>query len=205
MDDRGDRARLGRQILFSTARLCVRPAEPEDAAFIHRLWTCPEVMKFVGYPQGLPCEPAEVHQQIERTQGQAFGGLLIVERQRDGRPIGQAHLSVPGADRICEPDVKLDPLVWGSGYGKELWAALVSYAFEHSDAAAVQGTPNRENAASVRMQCSAGLQKVGEGVFTDHIRGRPEGVSVPYLRLVIRRDQWDEIRETEGRSERRGC
>ncbi len=183
----------------------MRPAEPGDAAFIHRLWTCPEVMKFVGYPQGLPCEVAEVHQQIERTQGQAFGGLLIVERQRDGLPIGQAHLSVLDEDGICEPDVKLDPVVWSNGYGKELWVALVSYAFAHSDAAAVQGTPNRENAASIRMQCAAGLQQVGEGVFTNPIRGRSEGVSVPYLRLVIRRDQWGEIRATEVRPERRGC
>jgi RimJ/RimL family protein N-acetyltransferase len=189
--------------LFVTRRLTVRPAAPDDAVFIHRLWTCPEVMKLVGFPQGLSCTLKEVQRQIETTQGRAFGGLLIVERRQDSRPIGQAHLSEPGVDGVCEPDIKLDPLVWGNGYGKELWPALVAHAFEHSDASVVQGTPNRENAASVRIQCAAGLRKVGEGIFAEQVQGRADAIPVPFVKLQISRERWQAGRDTRDRDRER--
>jgi len=177
-------------MLFTTRRLRVRRATTEDATFIHALWTSPAVMHYVGFPRGLDVTVDEVRRQIEATNDADFGSRLIVERIEDGRGIGQTKLGVPDDDGVCEPDIKLHPGVWGRGYGTELWNALIDHAFEHSDARVVQGTPNRDNAASVRMQRRAGMRKVADGVFDAHLGKAPGTVPVPYVKLQITRQEW---------------
>jgi RimJ/RimL family protein N-acetyltransferase len=116
---------------------------------------------------------------------------LIVERMGGGTRIGQAKLGNVDNDGISEPDIKLHPSVWGKGFGGELWSALITYTFEHSDARIVQGTPNRNNTASLRMQLGAGMEQVDEGVFTGPVGGRhPGAIPVPYYKLQITRSQW---------------
>ncbi len=189
-------------ILFATQRLTVRRATAGDAAFIHGLWTSPAVMRYVGFPRGLDISVDDVRRQIEATNDADFGSRLIVKRIEDGRRIGQTKLGVPDEDGICEPDIKLHPEVWGRGYGTELWNALIDYAFEHSDARIVQGTPNRGNTASVRMQTGAGMHAVDEGVFDGHLEKVPGAAPVPYLKLQITRRAWTARRPSsrKGRS-----
>ncbi len=147
-------------------------------------------MRYLGYPEGLAISIEEVCRQLADGPDSAFGSRLVVERLSDGLAIGQSKLGTPDADGICEPDIKLDPTHWGRRYGTELWRALIDYAFRHSEARIVQGTPNRENVASVRMQMGAGMIKVGEGVFTEHLGSHPVTVPVPYVRLQITREDW---------------
>jgi len=182
-------------MLFTTRRLRVRRATTEDATFIHALWTSPAVMRYVGFPRGLDVSVDDVRRQVKATNDTDFGSRLIVECADDGRRIGQTKLGIPDKDGICEPDIKLHPEVWGHGYGTELWNALIDYAFEHSDARIVQGTPNRHNTASVRMQMGAGMRTVDEGVFDGHLEKVPGAVPVPYLKLQITRREWSARKE----------
>jgi ribosomal-protein-alanine N-acetyltransferase len=177
-------------IVFRTHRLSVRRATSEDATFIHALWTCPDVMRYVGFPDGLDITVDEVRRQIEATCHADFGSRLIVERVEDGATIGQTKLGVPDSEGICEPDIKFRPEVWGNGYGKELWQALIDHAFVHSSTSIVQGTPNRANTASVRMQLASGMKVVGQGVFQVDVKAHPGAVAVPYLKLQITRQDW---------------
>ena len=176
---------------IQTARLGIRRADAADAEFIHALWTSPEVMKYVGFSQGLPITVEAVRRQLcEGPEGE-FGSRLMVEDLVSGDRIGQTKLSIPDEHGICEPDIKLHPSTWGKGYGRELWHALIDYAFEHSDARTVQGTPNRSNTASVRMQRGAGMIQVGEGVFETHIGKVPGAIPVPHYVLHISREAWE--------------
>jgi [ribosomal protein S5]-alanine N-acetyltransferase len=177
-------------IVFQTPHLRVRRATAEDASFIYSLWTSPDVMQFVGFPQGLNTSVDEVQREIETTGHADFGSRLIVEQIEDGTRIGQAKLGTVDADGVSEPDIKLHPDSWGRGWGSELWAALIDYTFRHSEASIVQGTPNRNNTASVRMQRGAGMVKVGEGEFANHADRHPGSVSVPYYKMQITRSQW---------------
>jgi len=176
--------------VFFTQRLSVRWATSKDADYIHSLWTSPDVMKYVGYPRGLSIDVDEVRSQIERDQGGNFGSRLIVEDRRTGERIGQTKLGIPDENGICEPDIKLHPDHWGMGYGSELWSALIDYAFTHPDTRIVQGTPNRNNTASVRMQMGSGMEKVAEGEFSNEGSPHPGAVSVPHYVLHITREQW---------------
>jgi len=179
---------------FLTARLGARKSEAADAKYVHTLWTSPAVMGPVGFSRGLPISVGEVRRQIVEGPRDDFGSLLIAEDRLTRTPIGQAKLGIPNDEGICEPDIKLHPSVWGNGYGSELWLALIDYAFAHSDARIVQGTPNCHNTASVRMQMGAGMVKVEEGVFENHVGQIPGAVPVPYLKLQITRAQWQSRR-----------
>lgn len=180
-----------------TQRLCIRRAQAEDAAFIHSLWTTPAVMHFVGFPKGLVVMIDEVRKTIPGGPDSEFGALLIVSIQETNEVIGQCKIGTPDAEGICEPDIKLKPAYWKNGYGRELWAALIDHAFTHSSTKIVQGTPNRANTASVRMQQGAGMTKVDEGVFESHLSMQPAAVPVPYYKLQITRQQWKSRREMQ--------
>ena len=173
-----------------TSRLRVRRAESTDAEFIHSLWTSPDVMSFVGFPKGLTTTVNEIEKQSECGSACDLGALLIAETLEPNVLVGQCKMGAPDADGICEPDIKLDPKQWGNGYGKELWAGMIDYAFTHSSVTIVQGTPNRANIASVRMQQGAGMVKVDEGVFEPNLTLHPDAVPVPYYKLQITRERW---------------
>ena len=178
---------------LTTRRLGIRTAHPSDAEFIHGLWTSPDVMRFVGFPEGLAITVSEVRKGIERDPDSEFRSRLIVELRSTQVPIGQCKIGTPDSEGICEPDIKLKPEYWGNGYGSELWAAMIEYAFAHSSADIVQGTPNRANIASVRMQLGSGMIQVDEGVFPNLRSPHPGAVPVPYYKLQITREQWHSL------------
>ena len=193
------------QYYLRMTRLGVRRAKAEDAAYIHELWTTPAGMHFVGFPKGLALRIDEVRKQIESSPDSEFESLLIAELLETRLPMGQCKIAAPDIDGICEPDIKLKPEYWGNGYGKELWRALIDHAFTHSSAEIVQGTPNRANSASVRMQLGSGMVQVDGGVFANHPSPHPDAIPVPYSKLQITREQWKNRREIQLDKERNGA
>ena len=181
---------------LQTQRLGIRRATVQDATFIHTLWTMPAVMRFVGFPQGLAISVAEIENEVTNSPDSEFGSRLIVTLLETREQIGQCKIGAPDCDGICEPDIKLLPAYWGKGYGKELWAAMVDYAFLHSPARVVQGTPNQANTSSIRMQLGSGMTQVDEGLFPVHPSRHPGAVAVPYYKLHITREQW-KARQTD--------
>jgi RimJ/RimL family protein N-acetyltransferase len=174
---------------FETPRLIVRAATSDDVPFIAALWSDPRVMRYVGFPRGIPTAAEDVPRRIERGSG--LSALLIAELRASREPVGQCMLGTPDSFRVCEPDIKLAPTFWGRGYGRELWAALVDQLFRYSPCAAVRGTPNVGNLASVRMQESAGMRRVGGGTFEfpDPMKSFTE--PVPYALYEITREEWE--------------
>jgi RimJ/RimL family protein N-acetyltransferase len=187
-----------------TSRLDVRRARIEDVPFIQGLWTSPEVMRCVGFPEGLAISQDAIRQQIERSSRSVFGALLIAESLETGARMGQCTIGSPDSEGICEPDIKLDPAYWGQGFGHELWQAMIDYAFANSDSNIVQGTPNRANAASVRMQKGSGMIQVDQGVFEPNMRFHPQAIAVPYIKLQITRAQW-QVQQERALAHAEGC
>jgi RimJ/RimL family protein N-acetyltransferase len=182
---------------MQTDRLGNRQAIIEDAAFIHALWTMPAVMRLVGFPKGLSISVGEIEKGIASSSHSEFGSLLIVTQLGTGDQVGQCKMGTPDNEGICEPDIKLHPTYWGHGYGKELWAAMIDYAFLNSSASIVQGTPNQANMASIKMQRGSGMIQVDKGVFPRHPGPHPGAVPVPYFKLQITREQWQSRRDRQ--------
>jgi RimJ/RimL family protein N-acetyltransferase len=173
---------------FETARLVVREAREADAPFVVSLWRDPRVTRLVGFPTGIPTSSSEV---IRRIPGvRRLDALLIAELRATREPIGQCMLGAPDDVGICDPDIKLDPSFWGRGHGTELWTAMVDRLFRFTSCAVVRGTPHVANTASIRMQASAGMRRVGEDVSTFPESMQAFTAPVTYYIYEIARDEW---------------
>jgi RimJ/RimL family protein N-acetyltransferase len=180
-----------RDIVFETARLVVRKATGDDAEFYHTLWTHPEVMKYVGFPQGYPITEAELRERLANAPDSEFDRLLVVEKKATGEAIGECKLARPDEDGIAEPDIKFLPEYWGQGYGGELWRALVAYQFEQTDCEAIQTTPNVNNEVAVRLYESVGAVRVDEDVFRFPASMQAFTTPVPHYVYRLYRETWE--------------
>ncbi len=180
-----------RDIVFETERLTIRKATEDDAAFHHTLWTHPQVMKHVGFPQGLPITQQEIRERLQSEPESEFDRLLVIEKKETGERISECKLARPDEGGIAEPDIKLLPEHWGQGYGGELWRTLVAYQFTHTDCDAVQTTPNINNEAALRLYESSGAVRVDEGVFEFPEAMQAFTVPVPHYVYRLYREDWE--------------
>ncbi len=180
-------------MIFTTPRLGIRKARPSerDVDLLYRLWTSPEVMKFVGFPHGLRITAEEVKTQLAGQADSEYDVRLLVELNRTGQCIGECKLGRPDRDGVSETDVKLFPEFWGQGYGTEIKRGLVAYLFGNTDCKCIQATPNRANIASQKMQEAVGARRIGEGVFHFPANMTEYTVDVPYYRYRVYREDWE--------------
>jgi RimJ/RimL family protein N-acetyltransferase len=153
-------------IVIETRRLVIRTAEIPDAQILLQLWTDSRVMTNVGFPQGLDITLEEIEADIrDQDKASEFGKYLIAQLRDNGPTLGECKMVLPDEEGVSRTDVKLLPAHWGHKYGVEIKQALVDYLFLHTDCAAVEGTPNVANIASIKMQETVGAVRVGEDTF----------------------------------------
>ena len=153
------------QTVFTTCRLTIRLATPNDVDLFYQLWTDPRVMSNVGFPQGIPISRSQIKRQIESNGSSEFEHLLVVELKSTGQAIGECHMSHINCENIASTDVKLLPTFWGNKYGIEVKQGLLDYLFTHTECEEVEATPNKGNIASIKMQEAVGGICVGERLF----------------------------------------
>ncbi|MEN8150847.1 MAG: GNAT family N-acetyltransferase [Planctomycetota bacterium] len=182
--------------VFETERLTIRKAGPDDAELLYTLWKDPRVMRNVGFPEGLPITREQVLERLRKEPETEYERNLVVVRKADGEVIGECYLHRPDEDGIASTDVKLLPDYWSHHYGVEVKQGLVDYHFTHSDCVAVQGTPNRRNIASIRMQEAVGGVKVSEEVYEFPADAPGVTEDVPALIYRVFRETWEKRRES---------
>lgn len=185
---------------LETNRLVICPAiaEEEDVSFLFRLWTNPEVMRFVGFPKGLRTSLGEINAQLEGYEPGEFDRTLIVSKRQDGVRVGECKLGSADEEGIAHTDVKLLPKYQGMGYGKEIKQALLDYLFAQTSCSGVRATPNLLNVASIKVQESVGGRQVDEGIHRFPERMRAYTCDVPYVEYVVTRKVWESQRERRG-------
>ena len=77
-------------------------------------------------------------------------------------------------------------------YGVEVKQGLVDYLFTHTDCAAVQGTPNVANVASIKMQEAVGAVRVDERVYEFPEGEREDRCSVHHYVYRVFRPVWEQ-------------
>lgn len=111
-----------------TPRLELRPAEQSDADFLHRLWTDPDVRRYLWDDNVVSID--EVRSQMERSlrDFEEFGfGVWVVALEE---PIGFAALRHIEGSKDVELLYGLLPAHWGRGLATEAVRAIVEYGFE---------------------------------------------------------------------------
>lgn len=114
-------------MIFQTERLKVRKAEISDTDFYLSLWNSGDVMRNVGFPDGLQILRERVLKQIKSHDETEFNQTLVVLEKQRGRRIGECKLGQPDCKGVSSPDLKFLPEFWGKGYGKEMFEALCLY------------------------------------------------------------------------------
>ena len=193
------------QLIIETKRLLVRLANSDDVELVFKLWTHPDVMKFVGFPNGLRTSREEVLARIEACEQAPFECLLIVELKETavstpistGISIGQCLMHNPNDESVAITDVKLLPEFWGNKYGVEVKQGLVDYLFEHTDCVAVEGSPNVENSASIKMQEAVGGVRIRESVYEFPESMRDFTTTVHSLIYHVTREVWQKRKNAE--------
>jgi RimJ/RimL family protein N-acetyltransferase len=175
-----------------TRRLSIRRARPsqQDVDLLLGLWTDPVVMRNVGFPSGLKVSSADIARQLGEQPWSEFDCVLVVTIRTSLEVIGECKLGSPDGAGVSNTDIKLLPGHWQKGYGKEVKLALLEYLFTHTACRRVRATPNRTNAASIRMQESVGGRRTGEGVYQFPESMKAYTVEVPYFEYTVFREDW---------------
>ena len=182
--------------IFSTERLLVCAATPQDSNLLYELWTDPRVMSYVGFPQGLPITREEIRRQVQEPLASEFGRVLMVELRDTGQAIGQCIMHAPDGEGIAGTDVKLLPAFWGHKYGAEIKRGLVAHLFAHTDCIAIEATPNMDNIASIKMQEAVGGVRVGEQVYEFPESMRDYTTPVHHYIYRVYRQDWEQAQNS---------
>jgi len=185
-------------LVFQTERLLIRVATIEDVDLFYRLWTDPQVMANVGFPNGLRITRVEIEEKLSRPYTSVFDRLLVAVIKNSGPAMGEVCLAAPNESGITEPDIKLLPVFWGHGYGAELWRGIVAYQFMNTGCTTVQTTPNVANSASIKMMEAVGGIRTGDAVhnFPDSMCDCTKPVHYYVYRLS--REEWKKRQDHVG-------
>ncbi|MGW7008009.1 GNAT family N-acetyltransferase [Streptomyces sp. NPDC054933] len=147
-----------------TPRLLLRPAAPADASVFTRLWTDPEVRRYLGGP---------VAEDTLSTYQQHFASrpyLFSVTTREDATVVGFVSIDPKSRfDGRREVSYSLLPERWGYGYAREAVAATVDWALEKisSDDPSVIAVTQEANARSRRLLEAIGMEHIGSFVEFD--------------------------------------
>ena len=178
--------------IFTTKRLAVQTATIEDTHLYYSLWTNPEVMRSVGFPQGFPITQDEVKEKLRAQPTGVFEQHLVVRLKRTNKAIGECKIHLPDKDGVVETGIKLLPAYWGHKYGVEIKRGLLTFLFTQTDCVAVQAKPNIDNIASIKMQNAVRAVREGEQTFEfpESMRQYTQSKSMRYHIYRVYRKDW---------------
>lgn len=177
-------------MVFETERLFVRKAALTDVEFYLTLWNDPEVMKFVGFPNGLMTSKERIENQLKNHSDCEYDQTLVVVEKKSGKSIGECKLVYPDENMISFPDFKFLPEYWGKGYGKELINVICKYSFSKTRAKIIETTPNVKNYASQKLSINSGGKEISRGVYHFPEQKRSFTEDVHFITFQIRKEDW---------------
>ncbi len=151
---------------IETERLVIRSAVASDARSLQRLFSDPDVRRWL--PAGEPLTLERAQQSIEaRIAGERERGYAgwIVER-KDGEFIGSCALQL--VERRG-PEVEIAyhylPSAWGKGYGTEVAVAVLGHGFRTIGLERIIALAYPQNIGSWRIMEKAGMRSVGLATY----------------------------------------
>jgi ribosomal-protein-alanine N-acetyltransferase len=146
-----------------SARLVLCPIEPSDRAALHRLWTDPDVRRYLWDDRVIDLATVDevIGGSVASFAGEGFG--LFALRERGGAEL----LGVTGIYRLQpggEPELvySLAPACWGRGLASEASRAVIADAFGRLGFARVLARTDAPNRASIAVMKRLGMQYLGE-------------------------------------------
>ncbi len=162
---------------LSSERLILRAHTPQDYGDLLRIWSAPEVVKYIS---GVPDTPetawAKLMFHIGHWAAMGFGYWAVTAR--DGRYLGMVGFSVQ--PRLCEPALSevlgedvieagwvIDPKAQGQGIAQEAMQLALRWGDQKGFVSTV-ALIAVGNDASERLAAKLGYQHVGQVSYRDH-------------------------------------
>ncbi|RIW37281.1 N-acetyltransferase [Bacillus salacetis] len=152
---------------LQTERLFLRNVTPEDASFIFKLYSNPEVCRYL-YDEEIYTSLDDAREFIEWNQHPEETGnnRWLILRKDDGEPIGTCgYDSWDSENRIAEIGYDLWQDEWGKGYMKETLAAAIKSGFDNMGLNRINAYTAIKNEKSSKLLESLGFIK--EGIYRD--------------------------------------
>jgi len=143
---------------ITTARLGLRPATRDDVDALHRLWTHPEVRRYLWDDAVISRERAAavVDDGIASFARHGFG-LWTIHAAAGGPPIGFCGLRVVAGTDDVELVYGVAPERWGCGLASEAVRGVLDFAVTVAGLERVIGVTDAPNVASMRVMEKAGM------------------------------------------------
>jgi len=157
---------------LDTPRLQLRPFAAEDAAAAHRIYSDPQVMRYVatGPLPDLATTTRLLRDYMTHQRAWGYSFWAVVERA-SGAVIGDAGLYRTPIGEV-ELGYTLGMAWWGRGYATEAAGAWLDAAFSRLGISEVVALAEPANAASLRVLEKLGMARDGERMAF----GRPHAV-----------------------------
>ncbi len=175
--------------IVETERLWLRVFSPDDLEDLARIFSKPEVMKYLGL-EGKPVSKEETEtallSMIKHWERHGYGRWAVVDKE-SGSLIGYAGLR--NHEDTAELVYLFDEPYWGKGLATEVARACLEFGFELHGLETIIAFAKPLNASSRRVLEKIGMQFVGEttvyGIFVvqyslshDVYRRPPDAIQV---------------------------
>ncbi len=155
-----------------TERLVLRPLRAEDIAAHHRMFSDPDVVRYL-YEDVLDLEAATAHLQSRLSvEVPAEGQWLNLAVECDGDLIGEVGARVVSQEhRQCEIGYGFAPEAGGQGFATEAASAIVTLCFDEFGAHRVVGRIDARHHKSARVLERLGMRREAHLRENEFIKG----------------------------------
>ena len=178
-----------------TARLLLRPYQPDDVDAVHAYERLPETVRYLSNePMGRAEAEALVTRRVDSSTLGGMGEVanMIIELAQTGELVGDCVLFWYGHGQ-AEVGYVLSPAHYGRGYATEVVGALLRLGFDGLGMHRITGRLDARNVASARVLERAGLRREAHLVENEIVKGE----WTDELIYAILRGEW-EARQAAG-------
>ncbi|MEG3990993.1 GNAT family N-acetyltransferase [Microcoleus sp. S28C3] len=140
---------------IETARLYLRQFTPEDLDELYRIYSDPEIMKYLTGVKTREATEIAIHTMLQRWEQNYFGMWALVHKI-DRKLIGRCGLAFLDKTPEVELGYAIDKVYWNQGLATEASFASLNYGFEILNLERIVAVALPENITSQRL-----IQKVG--------------------------------------------
>lgn len=165
----------------------IHPTEPADLDGLRALWADGDVMRFVGFPDGLKKAPEEMEAWLARIDAArpASDHFSVYYR---GLFCGESYYGINPESGLAALDIKLFAFARGKGIATQALTHAIDAAFAHGAAKCyVDPNPANERALALYRRVGMVQKPMPEALRKDDYPG--------FLYYEIEREDWPEKRQ----------